>query len=209
MWRLSAAVLLALVAVTAAACGRQSGHGAAALAIDLARTRPLGPGPEFRPRAIGNPAVAAGSPVGELRCESPSQSSYGAHIELFADDHEVVVPAGIGIAPPQRRAGAVVTGGRCQYPLRTVDPTGVVEIDSKRVTAPTVGDLFELWGQPLSVARLAGAKSTNGSGVVAFVDGRRWGGDPRQIPLRRHAQIVLELGPFVEPHPSYRFPPTL
>jgi hypothetical protein len=27
----------------------------------------------------------------------------------------------------------------------------------------------------------------------------------RAIPLRRHAQIVLELGPYIPPHESYLF----
>jgi hypothetical protein len=85
----------------------------------------------------------------------------------------------------------------------------VVEVDPRRAGTPTVGDLFELWGQPLSGVRLVGARARTGSGVVAFVDGRRWAGDPRQIPLRRHVQVVLEVGAFVEPHPSYTFPPSL
>jgi hypothetical protein len=122
----------------------------------------------------------------------------------------VVVPAGIGIAAPQRRQGAVVTGGRCVYPLRTTDPTGVVEVDARGLAGvPTVGLLFALWGEPLSARRLAGFEARGRAGVVAFVDGRRWGGDPRAVPLRRHAQIVLELGAFVPPHPRYTFPPGL
>ena len=135
-------------------------------------------------------------------------SSYGAHIELFALDRGIAVPAGIGIAPPQQRSGPVVTGGRCAYPLRTVDPTGVVEV-APATHAPTVGELFELWGQPLSALQLGRIRSASGQRVVAFVNGRRWQGSPRRIPLSRHAQIVLELGGFVEPHPAYTFPPSL
>jgi hypothetical protein len=165
------------------------------VAIDLARTRPLGAGPVFRPPPVGNRAVALGAPVGSLRCSPSPSSSYGAHIELFGNDRGIAVPAGIGIAPPQRRHGAVVTGGRCVYPLRTVDPT--------------VGQLFELWGLRLSGATLGALRASPRGGVVAFVNGRRWAGDPRGIPLSRHAQIVLELGPLVEPHPAYTFPPAL
>jgi hypothetical protein len=42
--------------------------------------------------------------------------------------------------------------------------------------------------------------------VHAFVDGRAWSGDPREIPIRPHAEIVLEIGGYVRPHASYRFP---
>ena len=197
-----------LIAMAVAGCASMRDDGASAVALDLSRTRPLGPGPAFRPSPMGNRAVAAGAPVGSLRCGPEPRSSYGAHVELFAHDHGIAVPAGIGIAPPQRRAGAMVSGGRCAYPLRTTDPTGVVEVDSAVVRVPTVGQLFDLWGQRLSADRI-GALRSSGGAVVAFVNGRRWPGDPRRIPLRRHVQIVLELGPFVEPHPSYTFPPTL
>jgi hypothetical protein len=180
------------------------------MALDLASTRPLGAGPAFRPGALDNPAVIDGAAVGALRCGTVSGAAYGAHIELFARDRGVAVPAGIGIAPPQLRQGAIVTGGRCTYPVRTTDPTGVVRVDPRGVPrTPTVGQLFAIWGEPLSTRRMAGFKASGRPGVVAFVDGRRWHGDPRAIPLRRHAQIVLELGAFVAPHPAYLFPPGL
>jgi hypothetical protein len=183
-----------------------AGQGAAALSLDLAETRPAGLGPAFRPPPVAGSSVALGQPVGSLRCLARPGVSYGAHIELFADNRGVVVPAGIGFAEPQRRRGVFVLGGRCAYPLRTVDPTGVIEIDrATGGSAPTVGELFRLWGQPLSRSRLAGFAGS----VAAFVDGRRWAGDPRSIPLARHAQVVLELGPFVEPHGAYLFPPGL
>jgi hypothetical protein len=38
------------------------------------------------------------------------------------------------------------------------------------------------------------------------VNGRRFLGDPRSIPLRRHDEIVLEIGGYVPPHSSYLFP---
>ena len=198
-----------LIAVLVSGCASTRRDGASAVAIDLARTRPLGDGPSFRPPPLGNPAVSAGAPVGSLRCGAAPRGAYGAHVELFAYDHGIAVPAGIGIAPPQRREGAVVSGGSCEYPLRTTDPTGVVEVASGAGPVPTVGELFDLWGQPLSAGRLGAVRAMSGDTVVAFVNGRRWGGDPRRIPLRRHAQIVLELGPFVEPHPVYGFPPSL
>lgn len=99
-------------------------------------------------------------------------------------------------------------GGRCDYPIRTTDPTGVILIDPPPAgkSQPTIGDLFKLWGQPLSRRLLAGFTAPGKDSVAAFVDGRRIIGYPGTIPLRRHAQIVLEAGPHVEPHPSYRFP---
>lgn len=199
-------LVLALAAMGCGATAPNRGdavpRGRSALAIDLARTRPLGQGPAFRPTPLANPAVAAGAPVGRWHCTIGGRAGYGAHIELFASDHEVLVPSGIGIAPPQRRRGVFVTGGRCSYQLQTLDPTGVVRVIPEPGPPPTTGELFALWGEPLARDRLAGFSGP----VTAFVGGRRWIGDPGAIPLTRHAQIELELGPLVEPHPAYLFP---
>lgn len=135
-----------------------------------------------------------------MRGEAPR---FGAHLELFAGGRVVLVPPGIGIAPPRSREGAYVRGRRCSYPLRTREPTGVVEVDAR--TRMTLGQLFDVWGQPLSRRRLAGFSGP----VEAYVSGVRRHGDPRSIPLRRHAQIVLEAGGHVPPHSDYTFPPGL
>ena len=71
----------------------------------------------------------------------------------------------------------------------------------------TVAALFRSWGQPLSATRLASFRAASGTHVTAFVDGRPWPGAPGAVPLTRHAEIVLEVGPHVPPHSSYAFPP--
>jgi hypothetical protein len=195
---------IALIGLTCVSCNSSSpalsSRDRAVLALDLAHTRPAGQGSSFRPGAV-SAAVAAGAPVGPWRCLSHRGSSYGAHLELFAEEHEIVVPAGIGVREP-RRDGAYVVGGRCLYPVTTADPTGVIEVDGSRA-APDLGVLFRLWGQPLTAHRLGAFTGK----VSAFVNGRGWAGDPRAIRLPRHAQIVLEVCGFVAPHSSYGFPP--
>ncbi len=151
---------------------------------------PIGVGPGFRP-AAAPAAVLRGQPVGRFRCAPDGGRRFGAHLELFVHRRVLLVPAGVGVA----------RGGRCSYPLRTREPTGVIEI--RRGTRATVGDLFRLWGQPLGPRRIAGFRSP--APLLAFVGGRRWQGEPREIPLTRHAQIVLELGGYVPPHPRYLF----
>jgi len=44
--------------------------------------------------------------------------------------------------------------------------------------------------------------------VIAYVNGQRWTGDPRQIPLTRHAVIQLNVGTDVAPRP-FTFPSDL
>lgn len=150
-------------------------------------------------------AANAGARIGRLRCANDGERHVGAHLELFAHRRVVVVPAGIGMAPPLRADGAYVRAARCSYPVRTREPTGLLELDPRR-GAFTLGELFAIWGQPLSATRLAGFRAPPGTRVAAYLDGRPWPGDPRALPLRRHAVIVLEVAGHVPPHTTYRFP---
>jgi hypothetical protein len=106
------------------------------------------------------------------------------------------------VRPPQRSEGAFVRGGRCYYPAITLEPTGVVEI--ARGARLVLGDVFAVWGRRLGRRRLA---EFRGAPVAAYLDGRRWRGDARAMPLAAHAEIVLELGGFVPPHRSFVFAP--
>src|SRR5262245_16118784 len=111
-----------------------------------------------------------------------------AHVELFANKRALLLPKGIGL------------GRSCSYPVRTTAPTGVVEFVA--ASKPTLGDLFDVWGQPLSGRGFAGFRGP----VSAWVGGRRWPGDVRAVPLRRHAEIVVECGGYIPPHSFYSFP---
>ena len=162
---------------------------------------PIGETRAYRLPAAGA-SVRAGRPVGALTCSRATTVRFRVHLELFANRLVLLVPAGVGFAPPLHRDHAYVLGGRCSYPLRTREPTGVIEVTGSRATR--LGDVFRVWGQPLSAHRLAGFRSARP--VLAFVNGRRVPGDPRAIPLRRHDEIVVEIGGYVPPHSSYLFP---
>jgi hypothetical protein len=166
---------------------------------------PIGAGPRYRPPAA-NVAVRHGAPVGTLRC-TRGGARFGVHVELFAHGRALILPASIGVASPFARSSGIVRPCGCSYAIRTVEPTGVVEV--LRGPRLTLGDLFAVWGRPLSRTRLAGFSTGERAPVRAYLDGRRVHGSPRTIPLRRHAEIVLELGRYVRPHRSFLFPPGL
>jgi hypothetical protein len=140
-----------------------------------------------------------------MTCEPSSSTVSAAHVEVFAANHVVVVPAGIGVAPVPRHEGAYVRGGRCVYPLRTFEPTGLVLLGAG--PAPTLGQFFDLWGQTLGRHEVAGFHVSPGDTIAAFVNGTRWPGNPRSIALSARAQITIEGGPYVPPHARYLFPP--
>src|SRR5437764_3220200 len=158
----------------------------------------FGPGPHYRPPSLGA-AASTGRPIRGLTCGPGTAPRFGAHIELFAAGRVVLGPPGIGIAPPRIHRGAYVSGGRCSYPARTREPTGLIEVE--RGARLRLGDFFAIWGQPLSRRRMAGF----GGPVRVYVSGRLRPSDPRDIPLSRHAVIALEVGARVPAHPSYGF----
>lgn len=157
-----------------------------------AGARPIGAGERFHPRLREGPVPGCRpGPLGQR---------VGAHLELFGDDRVVLFAAGIGTRPPRERHAGRITGARCFGPVVTIDPTGLVLL--RPGTHATVGDVFDLWGQPLGPRRAASFRGR----VRAYVAGRRHRGPVRDIPLTRHAQIVLQVGPYVPPHASYTFP---
>jgi hypothetical protein len=163
---------------------------------------PIGAGSEFRLPAAPA-AVQGGRPIGRFRCTTKDRRRVGVHVELFVRRQVLIVPAGIGVARPSRTVFSRVRPGGCTYALRTLDPTGTIEAAGPA----TLGGFFRIWGQALGPRRIAAFRSRQR--VLVFVNGRRRGGDPRRVPLTPHANIVLVLGGYVPPHPSYLFPPGL
>jgi hypothetical protein len=127
------------------------------------------------------------------------------HVEVFAANRVVLLPAGIGTRPPRGFSAGRISRARCYGALVTLEPTGVVLV--RRGARLGLSDLFRAWGQPLSRACLASFSTGAATRVAVFVDGRRWHAAPGDVPLRRHSEIVLEVGPYVPPHASYTFPP--
>lgn len=180
---------LILLAFTLSACGASREPQGFA---------PLGPGPRYQQPSL-NRAVATAEAVGALDCARRAAGSW-VHVELFAHGKVVIVPAGIGVAPPRTEDGAYVRGGRCRYPLFTEEPTGLVGMTRAGLT---LGDLFRIWDRPLTRGGLAGFAGD----VRVHVNGGRWSGPPGDVPLRPYDQIVVEAGfPRIEPHATYRFP---
>jgi hypothetical protein len=191
--RLAATAMAATLPAALGACGSAANPIPPAL---IRQARPIGHGAAFHPPPAG-PVVGA--------CRRGLGPRFGVHVELFAANRVVLVAAAIGVRRPLSFSEGRISGARCYGELVTLEPTGVVLVRSG--ARLTVSDLFAAWGQALSPRRLASFHTRGAARVVAFVDGRRWDGAPRNVPLRRHAEIVLEVGPHVPPHVSYDFPP--
>jgi hypothetical protein len=98
----------------------------------------------------------------------------------------------------QTPAGAFYGADRCYYWLHTHASDGVIHIESPTARIYTLGDFFDEWGQRLGPNQVAGARGK----VTAIVNGRTWTSSPRDIPLKPHAVIQLDVGSPVTPfHP--------
>jgi hypothetical protein len=195
---LAKTVALAAAAALTAGCG-SAGHTTSADQIPRAlqaQARPIGRAPRFHP-------PAAGPVLGPCRPRLGRRD--GVHVELFARNRVVLIAAGIGTRPPRISVAGRLARARCYGALVTLEPTGVI------LTRPgahlTLADLFRSWGQPLTRMRVGPFTAARGQHVTVFVNGHQRPGPPQTAPLARHAEIVLEVGPHVPPHPSYRFPP--
>ena len=125
-----------------------------------------------------------------------------AHLSLFYKGQQIAIPYGIGIVQPFQVNNGFVGGGAGIYWLHTHDATGIIHVESPDSRAYTLGQFFDIWGQPLDAQNVAGLQGA----VRAFVDGKTFIGNLRSIVLRAHTQITLEVGaPFVTP-PVYTFP---
>ena len=163
----------------------------------LREARPIGRGPRFQP-AVRGPIIG--------RCRRPLGARYAVHVEVFAANRVVIIPAGIGTRPPRTRLDARITAAGCYGDLVTLDPTGVVLVRTQRHL--TLADLFRAWGEAAHERRgWRPSRPLPATASPSFIDGRRWQGPPGRVPLTPRAEIVLEVGPHVPPHTTFTFPP--
>jgi hypothetical protein len=146
--------------------------------------------------------VANGQRVDGITCQSATTVLFHihAHLTIFVDGNPRRVPAGIGIAPPpevdETPVGAFVAGATCFTWLHTHSADGIIHTESPVTRIYTLGNFFDIWGQPLGLDRVGPARGA----VTAFFNGHVFEGNPRGIPLLAHAQIQLDVGrPLIAP----------
>ena len=167
---------------------------------------PLGPEGVPIPAApplAGTATAATGQPVDGISCQTSEQTLFHihAHLTIFVNGSARQVPAAIGIPGAQATAtpqGPFIETGTCFYWLHTHAADGIIHIESPVQRTYTLGDFFDEWGQPLAPAQVGPATGR----VVALYNGEVYRGNPRDIPLTKHAQIQLDVGtPLIAPQP--------
>jgi hypothetical protein len=158
------------------------------------------PVPDARQLADGGSALA-GSTVDGIQCQGTEQVLFHihAHLTVFVNGAPRRIPYGIGIPGAlvsRTPAGPYVATGSCFYWLHTHAADGIIHIESPVQRTYTLGNFFDVWGQPLGPNEVGPVSGP----VTALYDGQVFSGNPRDIPLTKHAQIQLEVGrPLVAP----------
>ena len=143
--------------------------------------------------AAARAAVPAGQPVDGIRCDQMEGSLMHIHQHLRILDH------GKPVAIPDDIGRPMI--GQCFYWIHTHTPDGLIHVESPAFRTFTLGNFFDVWGQPLSATRLADAHFKKGD-LRTYVNGHVFSGNPRAIELNQHTDIVLEGGaPYASPTP--------
>lgn len=174
------------------------------------------PGPEGVivrdvPDLAPSSSTLQGKEVDGITCRSIDHAKVTYHIHtyvaVYVDGREERLPAGIGITRPfvvdHLATGPFFDGrlGDCLYWIHTHAYDGIVHVEAPRKARFTLGQLFDIWDQPLSASEVGPAMGP----VVVFENGRRLVGSPRQALLLDHAVIQLDVGTPVEPFHPFTF----
>ena len=136
-------------------------------------------------------AAPTGAPVDGIRCDRAEGAVFHIHqhVAIFAHGKPVPIPDDVG--RPLLAS--------CLYWIHTHTPDGLVHVESPTFRTFTLGNFFDIWGEPLSATRVASARVKRGE-LRVFVDGHRYAGDPRRIELSQHTDVTLEAGaPYAKP----------
>lgn len=135
-----------------------------------------------------------GETVSGIRCDRTEGTVFHIHQHLVINDHgkPVAIPGDVG--------RPILAG--CLYWLHTHTPDGIIHIESPAIRTFTLGQFFQIWGQPLTKTQVASAKLRPGEKTTVWVNGTRRSGDPAKIELTQHSDIVIDVGaPAPKPAP--------
>jgi hypothetical protein len=192
----AAAVVLGTFAGTLLATRGSSQHRASGNTIRWSSVRQLQTSPPPWPSQSGLlPQRLAPAGLHALSMEGTALHIH-EHLDVFVNGHHVTVPALVGI---DQQAGFLTE-------LHTHDASGIVHVESPVPKAFTLGQFFCEWGVKLNASCLGPYRGK----LAWWVNGERRQGNPAQLVLQPHQEIVIAAGtpPTTVPG-SYAFPPGL
>lgn len=143
-----------------------------------------------RLKAIGLPALSAEGTTLHIH----------QHLDIFIDGKTTPVPANIGI---NQVAGFISD-------IHVHDGTGVIHVESPTVQTFTLGQFFDIWGVKFTKDAIGGYVVSGEKTLKVYSNGTLYQGDPRELQLQAHQEIVIVYGTDAETPQSipssYAFP---
>ena len=129
-----------------------------------------------------------GDPVAGVPCADPNETFHiHSHLSIFLNGQALAIPANVGIVQT-----ATID---CHYYVHTHDHSGKIHMEAPAPASFTLGNLFAIWGMPLTATNVAGV--TNLPVYVYVYDAStitQFMGDPTTIPMTSHRHIAIVLG---------------
>jgi hypothetical protein len=147
----------------------------------------------------GNTALGGtGQAIQGIAC-APSLSGQfhiHSHLSIFVDGEQRAIPGNVGIIEDATTD--------CHYYIHTHDHSGKIHIEPPTAMTNTLGQLFAIWGQPLTATNVAGIDDqpiyfyiTENDTVTQFT------GDPATIELLSHRHIAIVIGTPIDEVPFF------
>ena len=123
--------------------------------------------------------------ISGIECNRSEQLNYHIHsgLDVFVNGVQQQVPSNIGI----------LSSPSCLYWLHTHSANGIIHIEAPETREFLLGQFIDVWEQTLTNST-AFFDSVSDMPVTAYVDGQRFEGDYRTIPLESLREIVLAYG---------------
>jgi len=135
-------------------------------------------------------------PIDGIRCEGMEGAVVHIHqyLALYDGYQRVTVPALIGIH------------NDCLYWLHTHTADGLIHDEVPIHKFFTLGNFFDVWRQPLNWYQAGPLHARRGTKLKITVDGKPFKGNPRNIELDNHTEIIIKAGPpYITHPPHYRW----
>lgn len=138
-----------------------------------------------------------GKPVDGVNCLLNGNWHKHALISIYNNGKRLGFPDGIG---------RVHAGCYHAYEMHVHDVTGIVHMESDTPKQFKLGQWFSLWKQPLSRTSVAGLAGPVRFYIIDNATITRYDGDPYQIQLLPHREVLIVTGTPMSVVPKYQWP---
>ncbi len=119
------------------------------------------------------------------------------HLDVIIHGKSIPIPADIGIGP-----GFIAD-------VHTHDGSGIIHVESPTTQTFTLGQFFDIWGVKFTAESIGGYTADGNNALKVYSNGKLYEGDPRQLALQSHQEIVVVYGTAQEQPaslPTFTFP---